>query len=246
MYRYDTHKDSEVTFFNRLNGWQRLFTLLSLLWLPIFSLSAWHGLPVPPSDLPDDLYASAITTEMKSYLRKQEFNPDKYLAEKKAVGAKCIINSNDYKSANQGTKRFIFNYLIEKKLSYVTADDVEKKAIRDYLKITDEDLREGSKINEAFVDPDVADKVIANVNRNFQKDNCDVKIEIEGRYYSASGHSLDEIKMAHQLAKDILQKNYYVELTQFFGVRIFQFFLSLMLVYGFGWMIAWVRKGFAK
>jgi hypothetical protein len=91
-------------FFNNLNGWQRVFTLLVLIWIPVFLFFNWE-FPPTTNEIPADFRASIVKEELKKVLPKKAFDPDIFLTERSRAEGLALLNNTEYLNSTQGTKR---------------------------------------------------------------------------------------------------------------------------------------------
>ena len=231
-------------FFNKLNGWQRAFVLLALIWLPVFLFFNW-GFPPSSADITGDFYGANIQAELKKILPPKEFNPDKYLANRAKVEAKELPVNADYIRANQGTKRAIFDKLIATDINYTSANEATKQAIRDRFGIKGVDLLNNP--NERIVDPYVVEKVIKAINKILPpQEQASVYKMDDGAYIESQEYSEAEVKAGYAKARDELKDRDRVNFLKDLAFKAFVYFLPLGLIYLFCWLLAWVYRGFKR
>jgi len=116
-------------FLNSLNGWQRLFVLLAIVWLPIF-IATDSPLPVGFDAMPKEVRSVIATKAIDEALTRKGVDPDaflnRYSVDRKAI---ALLENSSYLSADQPTKKFLFDNIVAVDPAFIRANEPTKKAI---------------------------------------------------------------------------------------------------------------------
>ncbi len=229
-------------FFNNLNGWQRVFTLLVLIWIPVFLFFNWE-FPPTTNEIPADFRASIVKEELKKVLPKKAFDPDIFLTERSRAEGLALLNNTEYLNSTQGTKRALFNKLIASDGAYINANEATKEAIRSRFGIKGIDLLKNSQ--EGIVDPFKVEQILRDVKSTASSREYVYEMD-DGTYIESQQYSEADIKESYVKVKAKLKHDDQITLLTAIFNKMLILILPLVAIYGLGWIFGWIYRGFSK
>lgn len=243
------------SFLNSLNGWQRLFVLLAIVWLPIF-IATDSPLPVGFDAMPKPIRSAIATKAIDEALARKGFDPDaflnRYSVDRKAL---ALLENSSYLSANQSTKRFLFDNIVAVDPAFVSANEPTKEAIlaRFGIHATDDERRPSSD----YFDDGLARKIAKEIGlivpenpfaiytREFWAVTPFVYRMDDGTEVTSYSQE-SAVRDAYKTVVIQLRSDYQKLVVTAVVGKTLGYLIPLVALYCLGALVGWVHKGFSR